>query len=82
MPLDDAHKAEWDQGACRLSLPRQMPFGAWSESADWRERRFCDAPGGRKREMIVQHREPGRSVVVLMISHAKAQRKMPRSLSG
>ncbi len=41
--------------------------------------RVCDAPGGRKREMIVHHRRPGKSVLPLMISlcpgcHAKVHR--------
>ena len=41
--------------------------------------RVCDAPGGRKREMIVHHRVPGKSVLALMISlcpgcHAKVRR--------
>ncbi len=41
--------------------------------------RVCDAPGGRKREMIVHHRVPGKSVLALMISlcpgcHAKVHR--------
>ena len=41
--------------------------------------RVCDAPGGRKREMIVHHRVPGKSVLALMIAlcpgcHAKVHR--------
>ncbi len=41
--------------------------------------RVCDAPGGRKWEMIVHHRVPGKSVLALMISlcpgcHARIHR--------
>jgi hypothetical protein len=41
--------------------------------------RVCDAPGGRKREMIVHHRVAGKSILALMISlcpgcHAKVHR--------
>ena len=41
--------------------------------------RACDAPGGRKREMIVHHRVLGKSVLALMIAlcpgcHAKVHR--------
>ena len=41
--------------------------------------RVCDAPGGRKLEMIVHHRVPGKSVLALMIAlcpgcHAKVHR--------
>lgn len=57
-------------------------FGGLREAVlerDGNRCRVCDAPGGRKREMIVHHRVPGKSVLALMISlcpgcHAKVHR--------
>ena len=66
------------------SLKRQDAeyFGGLREAVlerDGNRCRVCDAPGGRKREMIVHHRVPGKSVLALMISlcpgcHAKIHR--------
>ena len=65
-------------------------FGGLREAVlerDGNRCRVCDAPGGRKREMIVHHRVPGKSVLALMISlcpgcHAKVHRTRRSSLRG
>ncbi len=57
-------------------------FGGLREAVPERDGyrcRVCDAPGGRKWEMIVHHRVPGKSVLALMISlcpgcHARIHR--------
>ena len=73
-------------GLCAIcySLRRQDAeyFGGLREAVlerDGYRCRVCDAPGGGKREMVVHHRVPGRSVLNLMISlcpacHAKIHR--------
>ncbi len=66
------------------SLKRQDAeyFGGLRETVlerDGYRCRVCDAPGGRKWELIVHHRVPGKSVLALMISlcpgcHARIHR--------
>ena len=66
------------------SLKRQDAeyFGGLREAVlerDGYRCRICDAPGGRKGEMIVHHRVPGKSVLALVIAlcpgcHAKVHR--------
>ena len=82
-------------GSC-YSLKRQDAeyFGGLREAVlerDGYRCRVCDAPGRNKREIIVHHRVPGKSVLPLMIAlcpgcHAKVHRtravlaKWPRLL--